>query len=481
MRLTKSGLNLVALILPLLFVSLQVTAQHQELNEQPNLWKSDSSKPDTRRSLLQAFQQGKANGHFRSFLLGTDNAEGLSDYYALAVGGGLRYETAPYHHLQFAVSGFYIFDLRSSDLSKPDPASGQLSRYELGLFDVENPGNKKDLDRLEELYLKYSRSNLSVVFGKQLINTPFINLQDGRMRPTGVEGLHIDYKPHHSIGVEGGVLYAVSPRSTTRFYTIGESIGVYSPGVGEDGKKSGYPGNLDSRYVSYLALKASPRKGLQAQVWQMYVDRLFYTAMQQVDWTSNPRKSGHQFKVGVQAIQQFTVGNGGHSESSHAYRSAGSRSFTFGAMAGWQKGSTEFNVNYNRITAHGRYLMPREWGRDPFYTFLPRERNEGYGDVHAWMARISRGFPKAGWRFSLAGGVYRLPDVKNFRLNKYGMPSYAQVNADIRYRFRGWLQGLDAQFLFVAKPGMGHTYNEARYRINKVDMMQYNLVLNYRF
>ena len=150
-------------------------------------------------------------------------------------------------------------------------------------------------------------------------------------------------------------------------------------------------------------------------------------------------------------------------------------------MAGWQKGSTEFNVNYNRITAHGRYLMPREWGRDPFYTFLPRERNEGYGDVHAWMARISRGFPKTGWRFSLAGGVYRLPDVKNFRLNKYGMPSYAQVNADVRYRFRGWLQGLDAQFLFVAKPGMGHTYNEARYRINKVDMMQYNLVLNYRF
>jgi hypothetical protein len=32
--------------------------------------------------------------------------------------------------------------------------------------------------------------------------------------------------------------------------------------------------------------------------------------------------------------------------------------------------------------------MPREWGRDPFY-FMPRERNEGYGDVNAIMTKYN--------------------------------------------------------------------------------------------
>ena len=64
-----------------------------------------------------------------------------------------------------------------------------MNRYEIGLFDIEDPSNKKDIDRLEELYLKYNFKNATITVGKQLINTPFINLQDGRMRPTVVEGV----------------------------------------------------------------------------------------------------------------------------------------------------------------------------------------------------------------------------------------------------------------------------------------------------
>ena len=31
--------------------------------------------------------------------------------------------------------------------------------------------------------------------------------------------------------------------------------------------------------------------------------------------------------------------------------------------------------------------MPREWGKEPFYTFLPRERNEGLGNIHAFTVK----------------------------------------------------------------------------------------------
>lgn len=138
-------------------------------------------------------------------------------------------------------------------------------------------------------------------------------------------------------------------------------------------------------------------------------------------------------------------------------------------------------MNYNRITAHGRYLIPREWGREPFFTFLPRERNDGLGDVHAIVGKMNYNFLKARLKTSLAAGYYKLPDVKNYSLNKYGLPSYTQVNADIRYTFAKTLKGLEAQLLIAGKVNNGETYNNNRYIINKVNLMQYNFVLNFHF
>ena len=205
----------------LLVISIFLTigrggAQHQEVPEKPKMWKGKSTKFYDTGAISKAFQYGVMQGHFRYFSMFTDNQAQLSDYYALAGGGGIRYETAPYHGLQFAVSGFYIFNLASSDLGIPDSLSGSKSRYELGLFDLEDPENKKDLDRLEEFYLKYTKSKSSITLGRQLINTPFINLQDGRMRPTGVEGAWLVSEDIKNTKFEGGLLWAISPRSTVR-------------------------------------------------------------------------------------------------------------------------------------------------------------------------------------------------------------------------------------------------------------------------
>ena len=106
--------------------------------------------------------------------MSTQNKKALTDYYANAAGGGIRYETAKFHGFQMAVSGFYIFNIGSSDFTKPDSATGQYNRYETALFDVTDPANKKDLDRLEEFYIKYNLKNSNIVFGRQLINTAFI-------------------------------------------------------------------------------------------------------------------------------------------------------------------------------------------------------------------------------------------------------------------------------------------------------------------
>ncbi len=470
----------ISLILLILGLNSAIKAQHQEVNEKPDMWKGQISQTEDTTSLLRAFKNGQFQGHFRYYFMATDNDKNLTDYYANAAGGGIRFETAKFHGFQFGVSGFYIFNLGSSDFTKPDATTAQMNRYEIGLFDQKDPTNKKNIDRLEEFFLKYNYKKSNVTFGKQLLNTPFINLQDGRMRPTGVEGIWGEVNDIKNTKIEGGWLYAISPRGTTEFYDIGESIGIYSVGVNSNGVKSGYLGYLESKSVAMLGINTKINKFLKLQAWELYADNLFNTAMLQIDGEFPLKNDSKLFAAG-QFIRQDAVKDGGNEDPTKTYFEKNGKAITFGAKVGWKNKQFEASVNYNRITSDGRYLMPREWGRDPFFTFMPRERNEGFGDVHAIMGKINYNMPKKRLKTSLAMGYYQLPDVKNYRLNKYGLPSYTQINADVRYTFQGVFKGLEAQLLLSHKLNRGEVYNNDKFVINKVNVTLYNFILNYHF
>jgi hypothetical protein len=471
--------RIVTVAVLLVIVSI-ANAQHQEVFEKPEMYKGKQVQTEDSTSLLSAFKKGHFNGHFRYYFMSTQNQKGLTDYYANAAGGGLRYETAKFHGFQFAVSGFYTFNIGSSDLGKADSTTGQYNRYEIALFDVEDPYNKKDNDRLEELYLKYTYKKSSIVFGKQLINTPFVNLQDGRMRPTGVDGIWVELNEIKKTKIEGGWLYAISPRGTTKWFDVGESIGIYPVGVNTAGVKSKYATNLESKGVVLIGTHIDVSKNLKLHGWDVFTENIFNTAMLQADF-SMPLKNTNKVFASAQVIRQDAVNSGGNEDADKTYFEKGGKAITFGAKAGWQNKQWEVSINYNRITADGRYLMPREWGREPFFTFMPRERNEGFGDVHAIMAKVNYNIPKIRVKTSLAAGYYKLPDVKDYRLNKYGVPSYSQVNADVRYAFNKVLKGLEAQLLVVGKVNNGETYNSKKFEFNKVNMVLYNFVLNYHF
>ncbi|MBK8852138.1 MAG: hypothetical protein IPN73_18560 [Saprospiraceae bacterium] len=64
-------------------------AQHQELNERPGIWKNEGESRDTQK-LIDIFKHGKVSGHFRSFLMQTQNKGVLKDDRALAMGGDLN-------------------------------------------------------------------------------------------------------------------------------------------------------------------------------------------------------------------------------------------------------------------------------------------------------------------------------------------------------------------------------------------------------
>ena len=190
--------------------------------------------------------------------------------------------------------------------------------------------------------------------------------------------------------------------------------------------------------------------------------------------------AGGKYYLGSQSALQTKVGNGGNVNPNLAYNTNTENVWVLGGRIGWKNSQWDHSLNFNRISDGGRYLMPREWGRDYFYTFMPRERNEGFGDVTALVLKSAYKFSKNTSTTLMLGNV-KLPDVKDFYRNKYAVPSYTQMDIDFRHKFSGWLQGLEAQVLYVRKWNQGETFNNPRFIIHKVDMNLINVVLNFRF
>lgn len=462
---------LIALIL--LFTTADLFAQNRTTP-------ADTSERPEARNVREVFQKGHFRGNFRAYFMATDNARQLTDYYALAVGGGLHFQTAQFHGFRFGMGGVFNYNLASSDFEKRDSTTGAANRYEIGLFDITDPSNRTNLDRLEEIWLRYEWKKSRLTLGQQTIQTPFINPQDGRMRPTMVSGLWGESGILKNWKIEGGWLWRISPRSTVKWYSVGHSIGIYPKGLNPDGTASGYPENLESAGVGLLGVSRQFGSRLQVQAWDQFVENIFNTIMLQADY-SHPLRNDHKILIGLQMTHQDALAAGGHEDPTRTYFPRGARSNVVSAQAGWQHKGWQALAAWTHTTGDGRFLNPREWGREPFYTFMPRERIEGSGDVQAITGRVSWQPLAKKWRLEAAYGRFYLPDVKNVLLNKYGFPAYEQFNFDARYTFGGALKGLRAQLLLVWKGRLGQTYGADKYVINKVDMALYNLVINYTY
>lgn len=448
-------------------------AQHEE-HDLPH---RDSLKQDSR--LFDILRKGHLTGRFRQYNMATVNDGAPQDFHAIAFGGVLGYASERWKGLQFRMAAGFTFDLNSSTFQDPNPVTGQFSRYEIGLFDVTDPTRVEDLSYLHEFQLNYvSKSGRHrTVFGKQELNTPFLNPQDGRMHPTLFEGVWQRSRVGEKTEVQGGWLYRVAPRGTSRWYHVEESTHVYPTGRNILGQPSEHGDHQRSLGIFAAHVEHRLAGKVSLAVWELYVENMFNTLMVQV--VAGEKDRG--WSVSGMAVQQQTAARGGLAEAGVAYMPSGEDSRAFSARLRHVHGSFRWQANYTRITRDGRYLMPREWGRDPFFTFLPRERNEGLGDVHAATLNLILRDLRPGLRIELDGGAYWLPAIDDARLNKYAMPSYAQYVLNTQYQFQGGWKGMAVQMLYLYKMPLYDQALTERQAFNKVDMHHLNLIINYAF
>lgn len=425
---------------------------------------------------------GTFEGHLRTFFMSTANQEEYPDYFALGMGGGLGYYSPIIKNFQVGMSGFIIYNMTSSHLGPEPPFA---NRYEIGLFDVSDPDNHDDLDRLEDLYLRYyiSEKNHSYVqVGKFHLKTPLINLQDGRMRPNLQEGVWTELNEWGKLKLKAGWLWKTSPRSTIHWFDMGESIGVYPMGKAINGNKASYAGLVQTPGVAILSAGYAPSKQTNVQVWNYYVPELFNMMVPKIEWKK--KIGGVQWSAGFQYFWQHSLYNDTLSvEKQYIGENMKSHSFSGRISRTNGKSGSDWSLNYTRITKHGRFLFPREWGVESFYTFMHRERIEGAGDVHAVMTQNTLYLDKSKQLSLLAtAGVTWMPSVSNAGLNKYAMSSYYQTNLRVRYAFSGFWKGLQADLLYVYKGAMDSKLEiTPATHHNKMNMHHVSCVLDYYF
>jgi hypothetical protein len=427
------------------------------------------------QSLGKDLNAGSFEFHKRSYYMQTQNKGALSNYNTLASGAGLGYYSPSWKGFHLGFSGFFVFQLFEKNIHIPDSITRSINRYEILLYDMNDPSNKGDLDRLEELYLRYEKNNWSVIWGRHKFESPFLNEQDNRMRPNIFSGLYSSYE---SESLRAGLAWfnAVTIRGTVDWYSIGESYGVYPFGRSPFGVSSDYKGNIQTKGIG-IAHIGGKTTSVDWGVWNYFNENVFNFSFAQVEkkWQIH----GVDMFAGLQGGYQTAINNGGNPDPVKAYILPDEKTGIIGGKWGMMSEKFGWDLNYNTFRG-GRFLFPREWGREQFFASLPRERFEGNGNLNAWTMKGTYFIIPQQWYVELGASRVLLSEINDYRYNKYGIPSYDHVALTMDYRFGGYWQGLDLKLIAVYKRGLDKDIpNE--WRINRVDLSHLSVVADYRF
>lgn len=460
-----------ALLFLLLVMAESVYSQHSyeevEMEEEPD-----------KKLFGKLLKTGSFEFHLRSYMMGTVNQGALTNYSTWGTGAGVGYFSPRWKGLGVGFSGFFVFRHFENHITELDPLTGMPNRYELPLYDVHHPENHKDMDRLEEFYISYESPSISAWFGRHHFESPLLNASDNRMRPNLFSGLSLDWNKN-DFTVQGAWFTHVISRGSLEWLPVDESFGFYPTGRNPTGEEETYQHHIHTKGIGVLGL-GWDNEQVTANSWSYLSEGVFATNLSQIEGRK-PMVKGPDLIWGVQTMFQAAIGDGGNPDPAKAYILPGEKSSAFGMRAGLSWSHSKWTLNYLGFSDQGRFLFPREWGREQFFASLPRERFEGLGATHAIMTQFEQQLADDRMKVVLGASHVKTPDIHHVELNKYGIPSYLHFSGLADYRFKGFFHGLDLQLLVVAKKELFEREIPLEYVINRVEMMNFNLILDYRF
>lgn len=429
------------LLLCIFAVSALGQTQENEIQE--------DSVPLVQYGCISSFlKAGKFEGHVRNQFMATINYSTLGDYYTNAMGAKLGYRTPFYKGFQIGAAGLFSFRTFGNRHKEPDPIAHRLPRFELELYDVEDPENTHDLDRLDELFLHYKSGFWDFKVGRFEFYSPLVNPQDGRMKPYAFQGLEFRYHKPHQWQLQLQAINKVSPRSTVRWHSLSDAIGIYGMGYDADGTPAEYVGTVGTQYLIIAQADNWMIPNLHLHYSSYYLDKITHTSY----FRSDLKLLNKHILIGAELLAQQKLANNTSTETNTSVYFNSNHSLLCGGKLGYQwnkKNQTSINGLY--INGSGMFLFPRELGREQFYVTLPRGRFEGLS--HTQVLMIAQRYS---WNnqnnMQLAITRAWLPNPTDYSINKYGLQSSTTLTLDWQFEIEeGWLKGTELRLLYVGR------------------------------
>lgn len=427
-------------------------------------------------NLAQHFSKGHVSGHFRNFFMNTINEGRLRDYWTNAFGMSLHYESLPFKGFMFEMKGIFTFQTFSSDLNYKDPIAGSTSKWEHELYDVLDPENRTDLDRLEELFIHYQWKKSFIRYGRIPINkTPLINQCDERMKPFAFEGLYSEIEFTKKWKSKSLIIHGVSPRSTVEWFQLNEAIGLYDNGFSNSGENADYLGHLNTHFLIAQEIKLVTKK-TNLSLWNFYMDKLFNLNWFQLEINHN------KWKGGIIGVHQFGLNQESSVNSENLYLNSESSVNIVSSILERNFNKTTLSVSRTDIFGSGKFVFPRELGREELYTSLVRSRFEGLGKSQGTNFNLTY-YPnqKENLEIDVIGSYVNVPSTYDFKQNKYGIRDYFHAIFRIDYNFIGRLKGLELDFIYIYHKDVDAQPITEKEAFNTTNFHQINLIMNINF
>lgn len=424
--------------------------------------------------LLNFIKNTSLQGHVRNFTMATFNDADLRDYATNASGGLITITTPNFKGFEAGVAASLTFKTIGNDLAALDLEAGKGNKWELELYDSFNADNNfNQLMRLDELYLKYQYKQHYISYGKiEIENTNIINTSDGRMNRFAHRGawLHLDFNATHTFDVAW--LDGVSPRASYDWFDFDEAFGMASQGFQPNGEPAAYRGLYPSHGVGIFNYQ------FHADQFYIKVTNFLFDKINTTTWLE-AEYSVSDFEFGLQYALTVALSHNQILSYAQRYMQPDEQAHVFSSHVSWNQQRWKFDLAYTHALDTGRFLFPKELGRDDFFTSIPRSRLEGLGGVDVFAIHTDYTFLKPDLHLSFAYQEVSGVEVGQFQLNKYNIDSTRQLNSQIKFKPHRFVEGLSFELLWVYRRYKNEHPPELIF--NKGHFHQLNFVTNYNF
>ncbi|WP_224484382.1 hypothetical protein [Robertkochia aurantiaca] len=307
----------------------------------------------------------------------------------------------------------------------------------------------------------------------EIQNTPLLNESDERMKPFAFNGSWLYWQPAVEHRLNAAWINRVSPRSTVEWYDFNEAIGLENNGYLPNGDPAEYNEKTGSNGIALLNYSYSiDAFSLEFHEW--YLDRIMNTVWLQAVFEKN------NWFGGLQYLYQWPLEQQRDLPEPDRYVQPGENGQVISVNAGMSDRGYAVSLSFSHAFDSGRFLFPRELGRDRVFTSVPRSRLEGFGDVDVLTLRGDI-YPGRVRNLNLGLDFTRVfgAEADNFVFNKYGKDEYYQVNSRLHYDFQGFLKNLELDLLYVYKWNVNEVSPDVIF--NRSNFHQVNLVTNFNF